>query len=270
VPWISRQQLDFPSTAGRRFVLNSGLLLVASLSVASLLTLAAPIASAQDSGNGFLFQQPLGSITMNGGYAHADAGGDLFSFVTNELSLNKSDFSGGTVGVSAALRVAPRFDVELSTSYSGTSTQSNYRELVDQNNQEITQTTDFRRVPLMLSVKAYLEPRGREVGKFAWVPSRFAPYVGVGAGGMWYKFHQYGDFVDYQTNDVFSSDFSSSQWTPAGQALAGVDFTLTPHLALTGEAKYIWANAKLNNSFLGFDRIDLSGPSATVGLTFRY
>lgn len=270
VPWISRQHVYSAPVARRGSVSTLGRLLRGSLAVAGLLALSAPIASAQDSGNGFLFQQPLGSFTINGGYAHASAGGDLFSFVTNELSLNKSDFSGGTIGVAAALRVAPRFDVELSTSYSGTSTQSNYRELVDQNNQEITQTTDFRRVPVMLSVKAYLQPRGREVGKFAWVPSRFAPYVGVGAGAMWYKFHQFGDFVDYQTNDVFSSDVSSSQWTPAGQALAGVDFTLTPHLALTGEANYIWANAKLNDSFLGFDQIDLSGLSATIGLTFRY
>lgn len=267
---MSRQQLcSTPSTRGWVVSIRARLIR-GPLAVAGLLALSAPIAVAQDSGNGFLFQQPLGSFTINGGYAHASAGGGLFSFVTNELSLNKSDFSGGTVGVAAALRVAPRFDVELSTSYSGTSTQSNYRALVDQNNQEITQTTDFRRVPLMLSVKAYLQPRGREVGKFAWVPSRFAPYVGVGAGAMWYSFHQYGDFVDYQTNGVFPSDLSSSQWTPAGQALAGVDVTLTPHLALTGEANYVLASAKLNNSFLGFDQIDLSGLSATIGLTFRY
>ena len=122
----------------------------------------------------------------------------------------------------------------------------------------------------MLSVRAYLEPRGRQVGKYAWVPARFAPYVGAGVGGMWYKFRQHGDFVDFQTNDVFSGDFNSSQWAPAAQALAGVEFTLTPHLALTGEAKYIWAKGKLSDSFSGFDNIDLSGVSTTIGLTFRY
>ncbi len=242
------------------------------LTVACLVLGVAPAAAAQGgAGNGFLFQQPIGSFTINGGYAHANAGGALFSQVTNDLSVNKSDFSGATFGADLALRVAPRFDVVLSTSYAGTSTPSNYRQLVDENNQEITQVTDFTRVPVMLSARAYLQPRGREVGKFAWVPARFAPYVGVGAGAMWYKFRQHGDFVDYENNNVFPADISSSQWTPAGQVLAGLDFTLTPHIAINGEAKYLWANAKLNdNTFLGYDRIDLSGLSTTLGLTFRF
>lgn len=240
------------------------------LGAAALVAGIASAAGAQGSGNGFLFQQPSGSLTINGGYSHANAGGDLFSFVTNQLSVDKGDFSGFTIGADLALRVAPRFDVVLGTSYAGTSAPSNYRNLVDQNNQEITQTTDFRRVPLMVSVKAYLTPRGRSVGRFAWVPARIAPYVGVGGGGVWYKFRQHGDFVDVNDNSVFTADLTSSNWAPAAQGLAGVDFTLTPHLALTGEAKYIWAHGKLSDSFSGFDDIDLSGLSTTIGLTFRY
>jgi len=240
------------------------------LGAAALVAGITSTATAQSSGNGFLFEQPAGSLTLSGGYAHASAGSDIFSFTTNQLSVNKSDFSGMTVGADLAIRVAPRFDIVLGTSYSGTSTPSSYRHLVDQNNQEITQTTDFRRVPVMVSLKAYLADRGRSVGRFAWVPSRFAPYVGVGGGAMWYRFRQHGDFVDANTSNVFTSDLNSSNWAPAAQGLAGLDFTVTPHLALTGEAKYIWAHGKLSDSFSGFDNIDLSGLSTTIGLTFRY
>ncbi len=199
------------------------------------------------------------------------AGGDLFPFVTNQLTLQKGDFSGPMIGVDLAFKVAPQFDVTLGTSYAGTSTSSNYRKFVDQNDAEITQQTDFRRVPVMLSVRAYLTPPGRTVGRFAWVPSRFAPYVGVGGGAMWYKFSQHGDFVDFQDNNsVFNADFTSSGWSPAAQGLVGVDFNVSPHIALNGDAKYIWAKGSLNDSFSGFDKIDLSGISATVGLTYRY
>jgi opacity protein-like surface antigen len=240
------------------------------LGAAALVAGVTATASAQGSGNGFLFEQPAGSLTLSGGYAHASAGSDIFSFTTNQLSVDKSDFSGLTLGADLAIRVAPRFDIVLGTSYAGTSTPSSYRSLVDQNNQEITQTTDFRRVPVMASVKAYLTDRGRSVGRFAWVPSRFAPYVGVGGGAVWYRFRQHGDFVDANDNSVFTADLNSSSWAPAVQGLAGLDFTLTPHLALTGEAKYIWAHGKLSDSFSGFDNIDLSGLSTTIGLTFRY
>ncbi len=242
-----------------------------SLACAAITGIVAPSARAQGSGSGFLFQQPAGSITITGGYANAAAGGDLFSFVTNTLTLNKGDFSGPTVGADLAFRVAPRFDIVFGTSYSGTSQPSSYRHLVDQNNAEITQVTDFRRVPIMASVRAYLSPRGRSVGRFAWVPARFAPYVGIGAGAMWYSFSQHGDFVDVNNNNsVFASNITSSRWTPAAQGMVGADFTLTPRIALTGEARYIHANGNPNQSFSGFSSIDLSGLSTTVGLTFRY
>lgn len=264
---VAAQELGWIGIAGRSPVFRA---LMAAALVAGLNLTATGTATAQGSGNGFLFEQPSGSLTLSGGYAHANAGSDIFSFTTDNLSVSKSDFSGLTLGADLAFRVAPRFDVVLGTSYAGTSTPSTYRSLVDQNNQEITQTTDFRRVPVMLSAKAYLTDRGRSVGRFAWVPSRFAPYVGVGGGAMWYKFRQHGDFVDTNDNSVFSADLNSSGWSPAVQGLAGLDFTLTPHLALTGEAKYIWAHGKLSDSFSGFDNIDLSGLSTAIGLTFRY
>lgn len=237
----------------------------------SLSAVAAPPAQAQSSGNGFLFQQPTGSFTIRGGLSHPTAGGDLFSFVTDQLTLNKSDFSGPTIGADVAFSVAPRLDITLGTSYSGTSSNSSYRKLVDQNNAEITQVTDFRRVPVMLSLKAYLTPQGRSIGRFAWVPARLAPYVGIGGGAMWYQFKQTGSFVDFQNNNnVFDSELASSRWTPAAQGMAGLDLTLTPRVALTGEARYIWAQGSPNQSFAGFRTIDLSGLSATAGLTFRY
>jgi opacity protein-like surface antigen len=239
--------------------------------VAAASLLFSAVAGAQSAGQGFLFQQPSGSITLNAGYAGASASSDLFSFVTDQLTLNKRDFSGPTLGLDVAVRFAPRFDAVVSTSYSGTSTPSHYREFIDQNDAEITQTTEFKRVPLMLSVRAYLAQRGQSVGRFAWVPSRFAPYVGIGGGTVWYKFRQYGDFVDYNDNNsVFTSDLSSTGWAPAAQGLAGIDFTISPHVALNGEARYLWAKGSLDQSFSGFDKIDLSGLSATVGLTYRY
>ena len=225
---------------------------------------------AQGSGRGFLFQRPAGSFTLRGGYTHANAGGDLFAFVTDNFTLGRSAFSGPTVQGDLALRLAPRMDLVLGAGYAGTSRSSEYRRYVDQNNQPIQQTTAFQRVPLTASVRAYLTPRGRSVGSFAWIPARLAPYVGAGAGAVYYRFRQQGDFVDFKTNNVFTSTFTSSGWAPAGQALAGVDYTLSPRLALTGEAKYIWARGKVQGNYTGFRSIDLSGLNATVGLSVRF
>ncbi len=251
--------------------MRARLLALLAASIPLALGIFARPAAAQGSGNGFLFQQPSGSVTLSGGYSHANAGSDLFSFTTQQFTLNRSSFSGPVLGADVAFNIAPRFDLVLGVSYNSSSSPSHYRKYLDQNNQEITQTTDFTRIPVMLSARAYLTDQGRSIGKFAWVPSRFVPYVGAGAGAMQYTFEQKGDFVDYQnSNSVFSGDFKSSGWTPAVQGLVGANLSLSPRLALNGEAKYIWARGSLNQSFSGFNKLDLSGFTTTLGLTIRY
>jgi hypothetical protein len=69
---------------------------------------------------------------------------------------------------------------------------------------------------------------------------------------------------------VFTDSFSSSGWAPTAHALAGLDVALSPHLGLTGEGRYTWAKGNLSSDFSGFDRIDLSGLSATVGVYARF
>src|SRR5437868_3709915 len=69
----------------------------AALSVALVAACALPM-QAQQSGDGFLFKQPAVSLRLTGGFAHPTASSDLFSFVTDELTLSKNDFNGMTLG----------------------------------------------------------------------------------------------------------------------------------------------------------------------------
>ena len=132
------------------------------------------------------------------------------------------------------------------------------------------QTTTFARVPVTGSLKMYLAPTGRGVGRFAWVPSRYAPYVGAGAGGMWYQFKQEGDFINTETLVIRTDHLESSGWAKTAHAFAGVDLSVAPRFAITTEARYDWGSATLNDvSYEGFEPIDLSGLSATVGLHIR-
>ena len=113
-------------------------------------------------------------------------------------------------------------------------------------------------------------PLGRSVGKFAWIPSRVAPFVGAGAGVMHYRFHQTGDWIDFQTMDVFSSQFLSGGWARTAHVLAGLDYSLGARFALTGEARYLWSSASLSSEFSGFQPLDLSGLAMNAGLTVRF
>ena len=235
----------------------------------ALLALATP-ARAQMAGDGFLFRPPRVSLTLRGGWDGAAASGDLFNFTTNQLTLGRKDFRGPFAGLDVAVRVLPRLDLTLSSSLSSTNTKSEFRNWVALNDLPIEQTTSLRRVPVTLGFRAYLMPRGQSVGQFAWVPARFSPYVGAGGGFMWYRFRQQGDFVDFQTTNVFSDTFESSGWTTTAHAAVGLDYWLTPSFGLNAEGKYNWAKAGLGTDFSGFGRINLSGYMTTLGLSVRF
>lgn len=245
--------------------------IVALAAVAALLAFMSAPLGAQSTGNGFLFGTPSWSLTLHGGFSAPNANSDIFRFATSELTLNRSDFQSFSLGGDLAARLSPRTDVVFGIGYAGSRTPSEFRKWVDNNNLPIQQTTSFARVPITASFRAYLVPPGRTIGQFAWIPSRFAPYVGAGAGLMWYEFRQSGDFVDFTNgNSVFTSTFASSGWTPTAHAFVGGDYSLSPRFAVTTEARYGWARASLDHAFTGFNKIDLSGLSATVGLTIRY
>ena len=246
---------------------------VALGSVAAL-AFAAP-ADAQSAGKGFLFQEPSWTLAVRGGFDRASARSDLFEFVTDTLTLSKSDFSAVSYSADLSYRLQPRLDLSFSAGYASSKTPSEFRKYVGTDDLPITQTTKFVRAPVMVSLKGYLLPRGTAVGSLAWIPSRFAPYVGVGGGAMMYRFEQDGEFVDSESAnlDIFRDRLVSSGWVPAAHGLAGFDVALSPRWGLTTEARYTYAREHTgytsDEDFQNY-RIDLSGLSATMGLHVRF
>jgi hypothetical protein len=244
-----------------------------SLLLGALMLAAAPL-HAQSTGKGFFFKQPVASLTLRGGFALGGFGGDssIYAFTRRELTLGRGAYHAPSFGADLAIRLLPRLDLVLGATMAGSNKTSEMRDWVDQDDHPIEQTTSLKRVPLTASLKAYVTPRGRTVGQFAWIPARYAAYVGAGGGKMWYRFRQQGDFVDFNSErlNIFSNSYSSSRWTSTAHVLAGVDRSLNTRLALTTEARYTWAKTEMSDDFRGFDAINLSGFSTTVGLSVRF
>jgi hypothetical protein len=237
-----------------------------------LILAAATPATAQSvgTGNGFLLGSPALGLTISGGWALALAGSDLFSFTTEQLTINRREFSSPSLGADAIWNVTPRTALVVSAALSGMKKRTEFRDFIDNNAQPIEQNTRFRRVPVTFGVRRYLTPPGRAIGKLAWVPAHTATYVGAGVGAMWYQFKQDGDFIDFETNAVEPLIFDSNGWTPTANAVAGMDYTIKANLAITGELRYNWARAGLSPDFTDFHKLDLSGFTTTVGLSVRF
>jgi hypothetical protein len=231
-----------------------------------------PSARAQGQGDGFLFRTPTTSLAVRAGFDRAFPNSDIYSFFTDSLTLSKSDFNAFAISADLSFSLRPQLDLVLGLGFTNSTSGSEYRNWWDQNDLPIQQTTRLERVPITASLKWYLVPPGRSIGRFAWVPREVAPFVGVGGGAMWYQLHQWGDFINFADTNlaVFPDDFRSAAWALTGHAFAGVDISLGPRLLLTTQARYTYARGALGRDFTGFSPIDLSGLTLSAGIAVRF
>jgi hypothetical protein len=236
----------------------------------ALLLLAALASPARAQNPDFLFGKPKGTIAFHSGWFYARAGSDLFSFVQDQLTVDKKDFNAPAIGVDVDVPIKGRLSAVAGFDFTRSSTNSEYRNFVDNNRLPITQSTQLQEVNLSYGLKYSLTPPGREISTHAWIPSTVTPYVGAGAGALWYKFFQTGDFVDFTDFSVFPKTYDSRGWAPSANVFGGVDVKVLKRLYVNGEARYLFSKANLDRTFTGFAPIDLTGMKVTAGLRYMF
>jgi len=247
-----------------------GALLSGVLAVAAALLPVQAAGAQSRGGDGYLFRAPAAALTVRAGVAHPSAAGGLFDFVREELTLGPASLTGVNLGAEFSLMATPRFALQLGAAWLARTAGSEYRDFVGTDDLPIAQQTTFQRTPLWAGVQWNLLPVGERVGRLAWVPNRFVPYLSAGGGMMHFRFRQVGEFVDAESLDIFESTLTTGGWAPLGYVAAGTTLALSPGVGLTVEVRRDQARGTAAGSFRDFRRIDLSGSSATVGLTFRY
>ena len=122
-----------------------------------------------------------------------------------------------------------------------------------------------------LSGKYYFKDRGRSVGRFAWVPTKLAPFVGGGVGIVEYTFEQVGDFVDVAPpNNIVFDRLKTTGTATIVHATVGADLSISRQFFVTGEAQYSFASAEVGGSFEGFENVDLAGLQLLLGIALRF
>lgn len=249
-------------------ILGGGLALAVAMAV--------PESVLAQGGDGFLFKEPRLTVAFRMGYDAplgprlASGDTDVFGFTQEILTVSDTDFDALSLGGEIGVRATSRFDVVFDIYHASSSSFSEFRDWVDLDDLPIQQTTEFSRTSFALSGRYFLTDRGVNVSQFAWVPSNWSPYVGAGAGWMNYSYTQDGDFVDFETLDIFSARLRSSGTSFLAQGMAGLQYSFAPNWVLTGEARYRWASAELQSDFVGFEDIDLTGLQATFGIGVRF
>jgi hypothetical protein len=218
----------------------------------------------------FLFGRPDAEVAIRAGWTFNRSGSDWYDFVTDQLTLEARDFNAVTVAGEVGVWLPGPFTAVGGVEFTHTSPGSEYRRLVDNNRQPIIQTTRLNVLHLTGGMKYALIPRGRAVGRLAWIPSRVTPYVTAGAGASFYELRQTGDFVDFVDRSIFPALFTSRGWAPAVYAGGGADVRVLRRMLLSADFRYRRASAGLNATWVDFAPLDLSGARLTVGTAWQF
>jgi hypothetical protein len=253
---------------------------ISTLSVAAALLLTAATALAdepdgaaalqQNPAPDFLFGRPKINVGLRGAFTFGRARSDWYEFVTDQLTLDRNDFRSAGLAGEVGLAINPRLEVVFGADFSRLAADSEFRHWLDNNRLPISQTTTIRQATLSIGARLALMDRGRELSSLAWVPRRVVPYVGAGAGTLWYKVVQTGDFVDFQDLSIFYDILESTGRTPMAYVHGGADLHLVRMVYATFDVRYQWAAPDLNTPWTGFEPLDMAGARISTGINLAF
>ena len=195
------------------------------------------------------------------------ASSNLFMDDEELYIVSKGDWVGFAGGVEYNHVFVKNVELGIHVDGYGKTIDTSYRDFVRPDGSEIEQTLRLNIVPFGLTVR--LIPTRKR--------TKVAPYIGGGIDLFYWKYEEWGDFIDFWDPllPVYNDSFRSSGVTFGFHATGGVRFYLNRDFALVAEGRYQWAEADMGDDFSPnepglINRIDLSGASVYFGVHVRF
>lgn len=177
-----------------------------------------------------------------------------------DVGVRPKDWRGITGGAEYNANLGRNLELGFSLDAYGRRLETSYRDYTDESGGEVRQTLKLTTVPLGVTIR--LVPGSRY--------ARLTPYLGAGVDLIFYRYEEYGDFIDFRGDySILSDDFVSEGVAPGVHVAGGIRVALNDDFSLVGEARYQRAKHDMGDDFRG-SRIDLSGTSVTLGLHLRF
>jgi hypothetical protein len=185
---------------------------------------------------------------------------DADLYVKDGQPLQKDDWIGFAGGAQFNVEVAPYAELGFSIDGYSRTLDTSYREFVSESDREIFQSLRLTTVPVAVQLRLGPTDRGA-----------FSPYVAVGGDAVFYKYEEYGDFIDFDvpSHPIIPDSFISEGVGWGFHAAAGVRVPVSHDFSFNAEAKYQWVKDDMPDDFAG-NEIDLGGLTATLGVNLRF
>lgn len=176
------------------------------------------------------------------------------------LAFDLADFNGVQVGGDVAVSLGAFVEVGAGLGfYQRTVPTVNY-DFVHDSGREIEADLKLRNIPISFTARLFPITRDAPV----------QPYVGGGVQINRWRYTEVGEFLDYDTGEIFRDSFTDTGSEVGPVFLAGVRFPVGGNALLGGEWRYSTAKATVDPS-LGFygDTLDLGGHTVLFTVNFK-
>ena len=183
---------------------------------------------------------------------------DLWEINRNNLEFEKADMIDLYYGLEYEWFLSRNFSLSFEGGVYKKEKRSYYRDFEFEDGVLIPQNISLRITSLEGQLKFY--PVGRR--------RSFYPFLSAGVGGYFWKYEQWGYFIDNFTGDVSEGYSDSSKLALGFSGRVGMIYRIGRNTGLSAEARYLYLKDDLGEYFQGFDKLDMSGISIHLGIHF--
>jgi opacity protein-like surface antigen len=175
------------------------------------------------------------------------------------LLFQVKDLNSAVIGGEYLVAAGRNIEFGVGLGFSQRTVPSVYADFTHSNGDEIVQDIKLRQIPVTLTGRVLLLPRGSAV----------EPYIGGGVVAIRYQYSETGEFVD-EVGTIFPANYIVKGTAAGPTVLAGVRVPLD-QLTVGGEVRWQKVEGKglFDQGFLT-DKLDLGGWHANFTLGFRF
>jgi hypothetical protein len=180
------------------------------------------------------------------------------------LLYDVGDFNGGTFGADYLVSVGSFLEVGAGIGFYQRTVPTINADLIDDDDTDIDMDAKLRVLPITFTGRFFPVTRDAPI----------QPYIGAGLGVLRWRYSEVGEFVDFDTFEVFQDSFKGEGTAVGPVVLGGVRFPVGNTLLIGGEYRYHGGKGEVDpddpdQGFFG-DEIDLASHVFQVTVGFRF
>ena len=185
----------------------------------------------------------------------------LFDDSVDLYTVRKKDFEGGFGGAEFTQGLGRNIELGFSVDGYAREIPTSYRNYTRPSGKEIDQTLRFVIVPVSALIR--LVPGGRY--------TKFAPYVGAGVSSIYWRYEEFGDFIDFDQRGfpVVADSFKSTGVTVGFLLNAGLRYRINEDFQALVDFRNFSGKQKAGGDFAP-NQVDVSGAALSIGVRLRF